>query len=73
MRFLRPCGTSARRVAITSRLDSTCVPGIGQIPVARYVEPEEFEWLETQGCGMGFLETTAGPLVRSSYQENRLE
>jgi lipoic acid synthetase len=48
-------------------------PGIGQIPVARYVEPEEFEWLETQGCGMGFLETTAGPLVRSSYQENRLE
>ncbi len=48
-------------------------PGLNQIPAARYVEPEEFKWLEDKGYEMGFLEVTAGPLVRSSYQENRLE
>jgi len=45
-------------------------PGREQVPVREYVEPERFAALEEKGRSMGFLEVTAGPLVRSSYQEN---
>jgi lipoic acid synthetase len=47
-------------------------PGKAQIPVEEYIQPERFTWLENEACKMGFREATAGPLVRSSYQENRL-
>lgn len=47
-------------------------PGIDQIPVDEYIPPERFSELERKAYGMGFLEVTAGPLVRSSYQENSL-
>jgi len=46
-------------------------PGLEQTPVDRYLTPEEFSDLGATGRSMGFLEVTAGPLVRSSYQENR--
>jgi lipoic acid synthetase len=46
-------------------------PGLKHVPVDRYVSPEEFSDIEGKGREMGFLEVTAGPLVRSSYQENR--
>ncbi len=45
-------------------------PGTDQVPVREYVEPERFAEIEKMGSSMGFLEVTAGPLVRSSYQEN---
>ncbi|HSG27085.1 MAG TPA: lipoyl synthase [Candidatus Krumholzibacterium sp.] len=45
-------------------------PGVDQIPVSGYIPPDDFKSYEEEGYGMGFLEVTAGPLVRSSYQEN---
>jgi lipoic acid synthetase len=47
-------------------------PGLDQAPVERYLSPEEFSEIGNRGRAMGFLEVTAGPLVRSSYQENRV-
>ncbi|HMA76293.1 MAG TPA: lipoyl synthase [Candidatus Krumholzibacteriaceae bacterium] len=47
-------------------------PGIKQIPVEEFIHPEKFLWYEKKGYEMGFLEVTAGPLVRSSYQENKI-
>ena len=46
-------------------------PGLRQIPVREYVPPEGFEEIGRRARRMGFLEVTAGPLVRSSYRENR--
>jgi len=39
----------------------------GEIPVARYWAPEEFEDLERAAYRMGFKKVAAGPFVRSSY------
>ncbi len=47
-------------------------PGLDQALVDRYLSPEEFSEIGNRGRAMGFLEVTAGPLVRSSYQENRM-
>jgi lipoic acid synthetase len=38
-----------------------------QIPVVRYVPPEEFDELGRLARGMGFQRVAAGPFVRSSY------
>ncbi len=48
-------------------------PGMEQVPVAEYIRPERFKLLEEKAYEMGFLEVASGPLVRSSYQENRLD
>jgi len=42
-------------------------PSDGELPVARYVPPEQFEALAARGRALGFLGVYAGPLVRSSY------
>jgi lipoic acid synthetase len=42
-----------------------------QMPVARYVPPEEFEAWRVAGEEMGFAWVEAGPLVRSSYHAGR--
>lgn len=47
-------------------------PGMEQVPVHEYIAPRSFKELEEEAYGMGFLQVTAGPLVRSSYQEVRL-
>jgi lipoic acid synthetase len=47
-------------------------PGLGQTPVREYVAPAAFDHLAERAREMGFVEVTAGPLVRSSYQENRV-
>ena len=47
-------------------------PGMEQVPVHEYIAPRDFRELEEEAYGMGFLQVTAGPLVRSSYQEIRL-
>ncbi|UCF04790.1 MAG: lipoyl synthase [bacterium] len=47
-------------------------PGLDQILVGEYIPPETFAWFEERAYEMGFLEATAGPLVRSSYQESRI-
>jgi lipoic acid synthetase len=46
-------------------------PGPLQMPVERYVPPEEFDDWREAGEAMGFAWVEAGPLVRSSYHAGR--
>jgi len=41
-------------------------------PIARYVEPEEFECYRAWGLERGFMEVVAGTFVRSSYRAERV-
>lgn len=41
------------------------------LPVARYVEPAEFDRLADIGHAMGFTNVASGPLVRSSYHADQ--
>lgn len=43
-------------------------PSPKHAPVARYVEPAEFDELRRAGEAMGFAYVASGPLVRSSYK-----
>ena len=43
-------------------------PSSAHLPVARFVEPAEFEALEAEARALGFAAVAAGPFVRSSYQ-----
>jgi lipoic acid synthetase len=43
-------------------------PSPQHAPVARYVEPSEFDGLRRAGEAMGFAYVASGPLVRSSYK-----
>ena len=47
-------------------------PGASNVPVARYWEPVEFDWLEAEARSLGFEAVAAGPLVRSSYRAGEL-
>jgi lipoic acid synthetase len=47
-------------------------PTAANPPVARYYPPGEFEALRQKALEMGFLEVAAGPLVRSSFEADRL-
>ena len=42
-------------------------PSDRELPVDRYVTPEQFEALASRGRELGFLGVYAGPFVRSSY------
>ncbi|MCC6850421.1 MAG: lipoyl synthase [Deltaproteobacteria bacterium] len=42
-------------------------PSMEELPVERYVAPQEFAELGEQARGMGFAYVESGPLVRSSY------
>ena len=42
-------------------------PTRDHLPVHRFVTPEEFLGLKTEGLAMGFKHVESGPLVRSSY------
>jgi len=42
-------------------------PSKHELPVARYVPPEEFAALGEEARAMGFAYVESGPLVRSSY------
>jgi lipoic acid synthetase len=46
-------------------------PGPLQMPVARFVPPDEFTAWREAGEAMGFAWVEAGPLVRSSYHAGR--
>jgi lipoyl synthase len=41
-------------------------------PVVEYVHPDSFEQYKKTGLAMGFKQVAAGPLVRSSYQAERM-
>ncbi len=47
-------------------------PGPDQLPVVRYVPPEEFAALGTAARRMGFAQVASGPLVRSSYHARQM-
>ncbi len=42
-------------------------PSMAQLPVERFVPPEEFEAWARRGKELGFLSVASGPFVRSSY------
>jgi lipoic acid synthetase len=42
-------------------------PSADQLPIERYVTPEEFAALGDEARGYGFRHVESGPLVRSSY------
>jgi lipoic acid synthetase len=42
-------------------------PSKEQLPVERYVHPDEFVALRQEALTLGFRHVEAGPLVRSSY------
>jgi lipoic acid synthetase len=42
-------------------------PSTQQLPVSRYVTPDEFELLKGEAQELGFRHVESGPLVRSSY------
>ena len=42
-------------------------PSLDQLKVERYVTPDEFAALKTEGQKLGFRHVESGPLVRSSY------
>jgi lipoic acid synthetase len=48
-------------------------PGTAQLEVRSYVTPERFDWFKEEALALGFRDVAAGPLVRSSYQDVRLE
>lgn len=43
-------------------------PSRQQLPVRRYVEPEQFDWFAARGREIGIDHVFAGPFVRSSYR-----
>jgi len=43
-------------------------PSLHHVPVARYVNPDEFASRQRQALTLGFKSVAAGPLVRSSYK-----
>ncbi|MFC1924712.1 lipoyl synthase [Chloroflexota bacterium] len=47
-------------------------PSQDHLPVARYIPPEEFEYLASKGKEMGFHGIASGPFVRSSYRADEL-
>lgn len=47
-------------------------PTRDQLPVKRYLEPEEFDELGSYAWSIGFKQVHSGPLVRSSYHAEEL-
>ncbi|MDR3395098.1 MAG: lipoyl synthase, partial [Parasulfuritortus sp.] len=48
-------------------------PSLENLPVARYVHPDEFAEYETDARQLGFSWVKAGPLVRSSYYAEEIQ
>ena len=47
-------------------------PSAANLPVARFLPPEEFALLQEKALACGFAGVAAGPFVRSSYQAEAL-
>lgn len=48
-------------------------PGMDQVPVSEYIQPDLFEDLAEEAYRWGFLQVASGPLVRSSLQDIRID
>ena len=42
-------------------------PSVRHLPLFKIYTPQEFDFLKTEALKFGFIEVTAGPLVRSSF------
>jgi lipoic acid synthetase len=51
----------------TLTLGQYLAPTLKHIRVARFVPPEEFDWLAVLARSLGFKQVASGPFVRSSY------
>ena len=47
-------------------------PSLAQLPVERFIPPEEFAQWEARGKELGFLAAACGPFVRSSYNAEQV-
>ena len=47
-------------------------PSLAQLPVERFIPPEEFAGWEQRGREIGFLAVASGPFVRSSYNADEV-
>lgn len=47
-------------------------PSLAQLPVERFIPPEEFAAWEARGKELGFLAAACGPFVRSSYNAGQV-
>jgi lipoic acid synthetase len=47
-------------------------PSIRHYPVKKFIPPEDFKEYEPIALAMGFKKVFCGPLVRSSYQAERI-
>ena len=47
-------------------------PSPAQLPVVRYLPPEEFDQLGEAAREMGFEQVASGPFVRSSYHARQM-
>ena len=45
---------------------------LAQLPVERFIPPEEFAMWEERGRALGFRAVAAGPFVRSSYNADEV-
>jgi len=60
--------TDLRRVGVSLvALGQYLRPTPGQLPVARFYEPDAFDGLAAAARDLGFAAVVAGPFVRSSY------
>jgi lipoyl synthase len=46
-------------------------PKGGELPVVRYIAPNEFEMLKVEAKSLGFAHVESGPFVRSSYRAEK--
>lgn len=47
-------------------------PSLNQLPVVRYIPPDEFEAWKMEALAIGFSQVASGPFVRSSYHAKEL-
>ena len=47
-------------------------PSLAQLPVERFVPPDEFDGWRRRGAELGFLSVASGPFVRSSYNASEV-
>ena len=66
LRDLRAAGTDVATIG------QYLQPTRRNLPVAEYVQPEQFEAYREYGLSLGFKAVFSGPLVRSSYMADLL-
>jgi len=70
---VRECLADLRRAGCDMlTIGQYLAPSPEHVPVARFVDPDEFAAWEAEARAMGFKAVAAGPFVRSSYQAEQV-